>query len=55
MLFHYLKCKKDTESKKPSVQKTKNRKIMLSSNCAVCGSKKSRFLKSLKLVYYLAN
>ena len=40
-----MKCKKHTESKDPSVLKTKNGRIMLSSNCAVCGSKKSRFVK----------
>ena len=36
---------KDPESKKSIVKKIKNRKIMLSSNSKVCGSRKSRFIK----------
>ena len=31
--------------KKPKLLKTKNGRINLSSNCAACGSKKSRFIK----------
>ena len=49
MLWYCLKCRKNTESKNPRVEKTKNRRIMLSSNCAVCGSKKSIFIKEQKL------
>ena len=49
MLLHCLKCKKkkkkNTEGKNPSVENTKNGRIMLSANCAVCGSKKSKFIK----------
>ena len=33
------------ESKNPKVVKTKNETMILSSNCAVCRSKKSRFIK----------
>ena len=44
MLSYCLKCKKNTESKNPVIVKTKNGRIMLSSNCAVCGSKKPRFI-----------
>ena len=40
-----FKCRKNTESKKPKVEKTENGGVMLSSNCAVCRSKKSRFIK----------
>ena len=36
---------KNTENKNPRVAKTKSRRIMLSSNCLVCGSKKSGFIK----------
>ena len=39
MLSYCLKCRKN------KAVKTKNGRIMLSSNCAVCGSKKSRFIK----------
>ena len=33
------------ESENPTVVKTKNARIMLSSNCAVCNNKNSRFNK----------
>ena len=45
MLPYYLKCKKNTESKNPKVVRTKNGRIMLLSNCLVCNSKKSEFIK----------
>ena len=45
MLSYCLKCRKNTESKNPKVAKTKNRRIMLLSKCAVCDSKKSKFIK----------
>ena len=45
MLSYCLKCKNDTENKDPKVSKTKNGKKMLSSKCAVCISKMSRFMK----------
>ena len=46
MLSYCLKYKKKKYiSKKPKIEKIKNRKIMLSSNCAVCGSKTLRFIK----------
>ena len=40
-----MKCEKNTQSKNPKVVKTKTRRITLSSNCAVTGSKKSKFIK----------
>ena len=45
MLSYCLKCRKSTESKNPKVARTKNGRIMLLSKCAVCNSKKSKFLK----------
>ena len=36
---------KNTENVDPKVLKTKNGRTMLSSKCAVCSSKKSRFMK----------
>ena len=44
MLPYCLKCRKNTESTK-QVIKTKNGRIMFTSNRAVCSSKKSRFVK----------
>ena len=46
MLFYCLKCRKNTECKKPTLVKIKkNGRIMVSSNCAVCHSKKLGFTK----------
>ena len=45
MSTYCLKSKKNTESINPRVSKTNNGKTMLSSKWAVCGSKKSRFMK----------
>ena len=51
MLSYCLKWRKNTEIKKPKVEKIKN-KIMLSSICAICGSKKLRFIEDKKLEDY---
>ena len=45
MLSYCLKCRKNTESKNPKVVKTKNGRIIILSKCAVCDSKKSKFIK----------
>ena len=45
MLSYCLKGREKTDSKNPKLVKTKNGRMMVSSNCAVCGSKKSRFIK----------
>ena len=45
MLPYCWKRKKDTKSLNPKVSKTINGKIMLLSKCAVCNSKRSRFIK----------
>ena len=39
MLSYCLNCRKNTESKKPEVEKIKNGRIITLSNCAVCGRK----------------
>ena len=39
------KQKTTTKNKDAKMIKTKNGRLMLSSKCAVCGSKKSRFMK----------
>ena len=46
MFSYCLKCRKNTESKSRRVVKTKNGRIMVSSNCAACGSKNRNLLKS---------
>ena len=45
MLSYCLKCKKNTKSINPKVYKTSNDKTMILSKCAICGSKKSNFIK----------
>ena len=45
MFTYCLKCKKNTENVDSKVSKTKNGRTMLSSKCAMCDSKKSRFVK----------
>ena len=44
MPFYCLKCRKNIESIDPRVSKTSNSKTMIS-KCAICGSKKSKFIK----------
>ena len=51
-----LKCRKNTENINPRVSKTSNGKTMvLLSNCAICGSKKSRFIKNQEAKGLLSN
>ena len=45
MLTYGLKYNIDTKNVNSKVLKIKNGRPMLSSKCAVCGSKKSRFIK----------
>ena len=44
MLSYCLKCKKNTENINLKVSKTTNRKTMILSKCAICGSTKSKFI-----------
>ena len=45
MLIYCLTCIKNTESKNPNLARKKNRRIMFLSKCALCDSKKSKFIK----------
>ena len=49
MLWCCLKCKKNTQSINSKVSKTNNGKAMILSACAICGSKKSKFIRSKEL------
>ena len=44
MSIYLIVWKKKTESRNPRVEEKKYGKIMLSSNCAICGSKKLRIV-----------
>ena len=46
MESYCLKCKKHTKNINPQVSSTSNGKMMILSKCAICGSKKSRFIKN---------
>ena len=48
-----LKCKEHTKNIDSKMLKTKNGRSMLSLKCAVCGSKKSRFMKEKGLLINL--
>ena len=45
MSSYCLKCRKNIENINSRVSKTSNGKTMILSKCAICGSKKSRFIK----------
>ena len=45
MESYCLKCKKYAKNINPQVSSTSNGKMMILSKCAICGSKKSKFIK----------
>ena len=55
MKTYCLKCKKDTENIDPKISSTSNGKSMILSKCAICGSKKSRFIKNQEAKGLLSN
>ena len=55
MKSYCLKCRKDTENINPKVSGTSNGKAMILSKCAICGSKKSRFVKNQEAKGLLSN
>ena len=55
MLSYCLKFRKNAESKNPKVVIFKNRRKMLLSKCAMCNSKKSKFLKEQEAKRLLGN
>ena len=46
MKTYCVKCRKDTANINSKVSKTSNNRTMILSKCAICGSKKSRFIKN---------
>ena len=44
MESYCLKCRKYTKNKDPQVSSTSNGKLMILSKCAICNSKKSKFI-----------
>ena len=55
MKLHCLKCRNDTENINARVSKTSNGRTMLLSKCAICDSKKLRFIKNQEAKGLLSN
>ena len=55
MLSYCLQCKKNTESINPKFSKRTNYKTMILSTCAICDSKKSKFIKEQQAKGLLSN
>ena len=55
MKSYCLKCSKNTKNINPRVSKTSNGRTMLLSKCAICDSKKSRFIKNQEAKGLLSN
>ena len=55
MKSYCLKRRKDTENINPRVSNTINGRTMILSKCAICGSKKSRFIKNQEAKGLLSN
>ena len=50
-----LVCKNYTKSINPEIVKNRQNRLMIQSNCATCGSKKSRFIEEQKALGILSN
>ena len=50
-----LSCRKYTKNTDPIIVKSENERPMIQSNCAICGSEKSRFIKEQQAKELLSN
>ena len=50
-----LACRKYTKNINPKIVRNKHNRSMIQSNCAICGSKKSRFIKEHQAMGLLSN
>ena len=55
MKSYCLNCRKNTENINSKVSKASNGKTMVLSKCAICDSKKSRFIKNQEVKGLLSN
>ena len=55
MKTYFLKWRKDTENVDPKISGSSNAKAMILSKCAICSSKKSRFIKNQEAKGLLSN
>ena len=47
---YWISCKKNTANNNPNVRRTKHNRLMLVSNCAARGKKKSSFIKNQEAI-----
>ena len=52
---YYLVCRDYTKNNNPKIVKNRQNRLMIQSNCANCGSKKSRFIKEQQAMGILSN
>ena len=50
-----LACRKYTKNSNPKIVRNRQNRLMIQSNCATCGSKKSRFIKEQQAMGILSN
>ena len=50
-----LVCRDYTKSINPKIVRKRQNRLMIQSNCATCGSKKSRFIKEQQAMGILSN
>ena len=50
-----LLCRKYTKNINPKIARNRQNRSMIPSNCAICGSKKSRFIKAQQAMGILSN
>ena len=55
MKSNCLKCRKDTENIDPKISSSSNGRAMILSKCAICDSKRSRFIKKQEAKGLLSN
>ena len=55
MKTYCVKCRKDIENIDSKMVRTKNNRLVMQSNCSICGIKKSRFVKEKEAKGLLSN
>ena len=55
MLSYCFKCRRNTKTINPKISKTTDGKAIILSTCAICGRKKSRFIKQQEAKGFLSN
>ena len=50
-----LVCRDYTKNNNPKIVRNKQNRLMIQSNCAICGNKKSRFTKEQQAMGILSN